>query len=189
MKRLLVLGAVLAALACAPNALAYGNDPYCPSGRVVAQVYQTVKNDVDRGRAGNAWAQTTYTRKIVVTEVAPLTYCAAANTLNGSFTTFAGISPNATGRVRAGRTGSMIFRWRSTIFTGVFAPKVATSGYLGTFDYGCDQSFVCPGFVDWRDLFFGATAGYEPFSYSYGFGSEYQAFIRRDFGTWGDITG
>ncbi|HEX6131115.1 MAG TPA: hypothetical protein VF044_05250, partial [Actinomycetota bacterium] len=172
MNRHLLLAALPLVLACAftlaPAATAAG-ETTCPPGVTVANVWQTVSNDGDTGVAGNAWASMDYARTIVITEVAPLTYCARANSSGGTFTTYRGTSPRATGRVKAGRTGTITHRWRSTLFTGLFLPKVPVTGYIGSVNYGCSESLGCPGFVDWRSLFFAETAGYDLTSFSWGF--------------------
>jgi hypothetical protein len=193
MNRHLLLAALplvlVSALALAPGAMAAG-ETTCPLGVPIANVWQNVSNDVDAGAAGNAWASIGYTRTIVITEVAPLTYCVRANSSGGSFTTYRGTSPRATGRLKAGRTGTVTHRWRSTIFTGVFLPKAPVSGYIGSVDYRCDESFSCPGYVDWRSLFFAETTGYGLTSFSWGFnGGSNGSYVKREIGAAGDIVG
>lgn len=190
----LVLVSALAA-AFAPGAAAAG-ETTCPLGITVANVWQKVANDVDAGVAGNGWASLTYTRTIVITQVAPATelgpavYCARANSSGGSFTTYRGTSPRATGRLKEGRTGTITHRWRSTLFSGIFLPKVPVTGSIGTIDYACDALLSCPGFVDWRSLFFLETGASGLESYSWGFsGGTYGTYVKRDFGIAGDIVG
>lgn len=185
-----VLAAALIALVGAPTAHAYG---FCPGDDVVVNVYQTVLNDVDVGIAGNAWASTSYTRNLVIVRTGPQSFC-AYSTLGGKFVTNAGVSPGATGTVGQGLTGSVTGRWKTGTFWGTFRPSAPTRGFIGTVDYGCDASFACAGFVDWRSLYFRDTFGTNLVMWTYGFnGGEHGLFVRRNdpyfVGTGGDITG
>jgi hypothetical protein len=69
------------------------------------------------------------------------TYCLKRQDI-GTFTTFAGVSPEGTGTVSGGVTG----RWYGEIVAvlhGTFAPKVPTSGFVGDFDRQCEQDGTC----------------------------------------------
>jgi hypothetical protein len=82
----------------------------------------------------------------------------------GAFTTVAGASPGGTGTIAAGITGTFEGGYVSTVFTGVLktVPGASTRGNIGSFDYACDTSTgVCPGYVDWKSLYFDSTAGFD----------------------------
>lgn len=185
-----VLAAVLVALVRAPAAPAYG---LCPGDDVVVNVYQTVLHDADAGLAGNAWASTSYTRNLVVVRTGWQSFC-AYSTVAGKFETNAGISPGATGLVSAGVEGYFFARWRTGTFWGKLQPTAPTRGFIGTVDYGCNALFTCPGFVDWRSLYFSQTYGASPIAWTWAFnGGDHGYFVRRNesglVGTSGDITG
>ena len=62
----------------------------------------------------------------------------------GTSTTFAGLSPEGTGTVPAGVTGT----FDDTAYLrayGKFAPTVPTTGSLGNFDAQCQQDGTCAG--------------------------------------------
>jgi hypothetical protein len=185
MKRLLTAAAGLAALAvaafgalaAAPTAVAAG--PSCPSGDTVADVTQNVLNDDNAGVARNAWATTSYQRRIVIVRTGSHSFCAWA-AISGKYRTYAGTSPGATGVVEAGIPGPFYGQWFSNVFSAKFRPSVPTSGILPTVDFGCDGFFNCPGFVDWRTYFFTDV---------YGFGLTFtrEGFDASTYGRWYDI--
>jgi len=135
------------------------NHSACPSGKLVVNVTQKIINDNDSGVAGNAWAYDDIIRHIQVVKTAPNTFCATLS-YQGNFSTIAGPSPNNTGTVGDGVVGTFQGGYRSTVFTGTFAPTAPTRGSLGTFNYNCDTNFNCPGYVDWTTLYFSSTSGF-----------------------------
>jgi hypothetical protein len=171
-KRVAIVAVMAIALLAAPTAFAMPNDgvtgpayaakAFCPSGTMVAYVTQNVRNAADRGLAGNVWALADYTRYIAVIQTGPATYCAALTYVSGSFTTTGnGPSPGLSSRtLRSGISGIIGGGYRTTTFIGTWAPSVPTSGSIGTYDYGCDASGDCPGYVDWTSLFFSSTVGF-----------------------------
>ncbi|MGW5240104.1 hypothetical protein ACWEOW_14340 [Monashia sp. NPDC004114] len=70
---------------------------------------------------------------------------------HGTFRSFARVSPNLTGTVSAGVTGTDDGTdW--AVFTGDWAPVVPLSGFVGDFDLGCTQDGSCalhrgPGYL------------------------------------------
>jgi hypothetical protein len=179
LKGSLVAGLLATALWLAPNALAAD---LCPPGETVAAVYLSVENEAEHGRYGNEWATSAFTEKLVVVRTGFLTYCATTNA-SGQFTTIAGISPAATGRVRSGISGTRTARWRSTSFTGLWNPKVATTGDIGTYDF--DDAHT-----DWTSLYFDDVFGYGLATWAEAFvTSSNGLWVTRDFGSAGDITG
>jgi hypothetical protein len=178
MKRLLVATVFVVVLTFAPNAMAA--DVYCPVGEKVVDVYLKVTNEAEFGRGGNQWSTSAFTEKLVVVRTGLVAYCATTNA-SGAFETIAGTSPAATGKVRSGIAGTRTARWRSTLFTGFFAPKVATTGYIGEFDFANAD-------VDWTSLYFDSVIGFGLESWSEGFvTSSSGLWVTRDFGSAGDI--
>jgi hypothetical protein len=170
---------------------------YCPTGKTVVNISQTIANNADRGVRGNVWAfdgstrqgGAPYTRMIVVLEVAPGLYCAATHD-SGRFTTVGGWSPAGTRWLSSGRTGDMVGGYRTTLFTGVFEPRMPTSGFIGDYDYNCDTAAQCPGYVNWTSWYFpyGVT-GFGIARWSYIYLSSGQYWTNSSTGSSGDIFG
>ena len=77
----------------------------------------------------------------------------------GTFTTFAGLSPEGTGTVRGGVTGTFDGTLVARLY-GKFAPTVPTTGSLGNFDLQCGQDGTCAvPFPSIRRLYF--PSGYQ----------------------------
>lgn len=143
---------------------------------------------VDSRVGGGYWAQDAITRNIKIWETGEGSFLAIITDV-GTFTSWAGPSPNATGTIGDGVTGTIIGGYTVTM-NGNFSPSAATSGHLGTFDYGCDQAGNCPNALDWRNLFFSSWSGfsYQSWGWTYdtcGNGSWNNAAG----GNSGDITG
>ena len=126
----------------------------------IINVKQKIRNSVDSGIAGNSWAMDDYNRHIEVWKLADGSFCAILK-YEGRFVTVPGPSPGNTGTLDAGIKGTFEGGYRTTVFTGTFAPSVSTHGNIGTFDYQCDISGNCPGLVNWADLYFTDRAGYD----------------------------
>ena len=127
----------------------------------LVDVTQAITNDDDSGVGGNAWAHDDYTRNIKVFKTTTQNvYCVVLN-YDGVFETYAGASPQNTGVIPAGIQGTMRGGYRA-IVTGVFNPTQPTSGFIGNFDYQCDGSFNCPGYVSWTTFYFDQpTSGFD----------------------------
>lgn len=107
----------------------------------VADVTETLHHFADVGADGHVWALTDVTVRIQVWAVGDHHFCVHRD-MDGTFTSFAGVSPNLTGTISAGVTGTVNgYDW--AVFTGEFAPVVPLSGFVGDFDLGCDQQDVC----------------------------------------------
>jgi hypothetical protein len=126
----------------------------------IIQVTQKVLNSVDSGVAGNYWAQDDYVRHIQVWQISDGSFCAIVK-YEGHFVTFAGPSPSGASTVSAGVKGTLDGGYVTTIFTGTLSPTIPTHGSIGTFDYQCDVSGICPGFVNWVELYFADTDGFD----------------------------
>jgi hypothetical protein len=163
----------------------------CGSGTVVVFALERVLNDADSGVAGNAWAFDNYWRRLIVVRTGYNQYCVVTRYL-GRFTTNEGTSPGGTGTVAAGDTGFFAGGYRSTTFTAKFTPAMPQLGKLGIFDYQCDTSFNCPGYVDWTKWYFNNGAGV-PLTLAYWgwlYGSAGHGLWKNSItGNAGDITG
>ena len=116
----------------------------CPGGGpLVVNAYGTYRNSADFGADGHVWALDAARESIQIWQIGTNTYCLKRQD-TGTFTTFAGVSPEGTGTVSGGVTG----RWYGElviVIHGTFAPKVATKGFVGDFDLQCQQDGTCLG--------------------------------------------
>ena len=147
LKRALASGSVViaavAALATVPPTAASAAGEACPGGGpLVVDAYATYRNSADFGADGHVWALDAARESIQIWQIGTNTYCFKRQDI-GTFTTFAGVSPEGTGTVQGGVTG----RWYGEIVAvihGTFAPTVATSGFVGDFDRQCRQGRHMP---------------------------------------------
>jgi hypothetical protein len=139
-----VLAAAFAVLATMPQTTAAATVEGCPGGGPqVVNAYGTYRNGADYGADGHVWALDAARESIQIWKIGTNTYCFKRQDI-GTFTTFAGVSPEGTGTVRGGVTG----RWYGEfviVIRGPFAPKVTTSGFVGDFDLQCQQDGTCLG--------------------------------------------
>jgi hypothetical protein len=137
-----VVFAALAALATVPQTAASAAVEACPGGGpLVVNAYATYRNSADFGADGHVWALDAARESIQIWQIGTNTYCLKRQDI-GTFTTFAGVSPEGTGTVSGGVTG----RWNGEIVAlihGTFAPTVATRGFVGDFDRQCQQDGTC----------------------------------------------
>src|SRR6478672_4864371 len=99
-----VLGAALAALATMPQTVAAAAGDRClGSGPLVVNTYGTYRNSADYGADGHVWALDAARESIQIWQIGTNTYCFKRQDI-GTFTTFAGVSPEGTGTVRGGVT-------------------------------------------------------------------------------------
>ena len=116
----------------------------CPANKpLVVDVSDTARNVADYGADGHVWALDDFTETIQIWRVGANAFCMQRHDV-GSFTSFAGPSPEGTGVVPAGVTGSFEGTIVANLY-GTFKPTLPTSGYLGQFDGMCDQNGNCPG--------------------------------------------
>ena len=139
-----VVVAAFAVLATMPQTAAAAAAQACPGGGpLVVNAYGTYRNSADFGADGHVWALDAARESIQIWQIGTNTYCFKRQDV-GTFTTFAGVSPEGTGTVRGGVTG----RWYGElviVIEGTFAPNVATNGFVGDFDLQCQQDGTCPG--------------------------------------------
>ena len=110
---------------------------------LVVNSYLTAENSSDTGPDGHVWALEAGTRSIQIWRLGGDAYCVQLHDV-GNFTTFAGLSPEGTGTVSGGVTGSFDGTAYLRIY-GRFAPTVATTGFIGNFDPQCQQDGTCTG--------------------------------------------
>jgi hypothetical protein len=136
--------AAFAALGTMPQVAAAAAVEACPGGGpLVVNSYGTYRNSADLGADGHVWALDAARESIQIWKVGTNRYCLKRQDI-GTFTTFAGLSPEGTGMVRGGVTG----RWYGELvilIQGPFAPTLATSGFVGDFDLQCQQDGTCLG--------------------------------------------
>lgn len=139
-------------------------------GDPVINVSQKVQNDVDSGFAGNYWAFDYYTRNIKVWEITTPgegtsgIYCAIV-VYNGKFYAVPGqIGPgnNPVGALintptDAPVNGNMSGGYRDIITGNLRTTPIngwPINGNVGTTNYQCNLSGICPGIISWRDTYF-----------------------------------
>ena len=156
----IVVSAAVAAVATLPETAASGTAEPCPGGGpLVVNAYGTYRNSADFGADGHVWALDAARESMQIWQIGTNTYCLKRRDL-GTFTTFAGVSPEGTGTVSGGVTG----RWSGEIVAvihGTLAPTVATSGFVGDFDSQCQQDGTCLGPVLNARLYFSSIDSVE----------------------------
>jgi hypothetical protein len=136
-----VVAAVLATLSLVDASAAVKPDS-CPTDKpLVVDSYFTAENSADTGPDGHVWALDNGTRYLRIWRLGGNAYCLQIRDV-GSFTTFAGLSPEGTGTVRGGVTGSFDGTSYLRVY-GTFAPTVPATGFLGNFDAQCQQDGTC----------------------------------------------
>jgi hypothetical protein len=151
-----VLGAVVAAVLATfspAGASAAVKPDSCPTDKpLVVNSYFTAENSADYGADGHVWALDAGTRFIQIWHLGGDAYCLYYHDV-GTFTTFAGPSPEGTGIVPAGVTGTFDGTLYVRIY-GTFAPTVPTTGFIGNFDAQCQQDGTCAGSIPSSRVYF-----------------------------------
>lgn len=126
-----------------------------PQGKSqVADVTERLRNWADIGTNGHVWAVTDDEVRIRVWKLGTNHFCVRRD-IHGTFRSFAGVSPNLTGTIGAGVTGTEDGTdW--AVITGAWTPRVPLSGFVGDFDLGCTQDGQCalhrgPGYLFFDD--------------------------------------
>lgn len=139
-----VAAAAVAALATVPQSAASAAAEPCPGGGpMLVNSYATYRNSADFGADGHVWALDAARESIQIWRIGTNTYCFKRQDI-GTFTTFAGVSPEGTGTVSGGVTGPWYGELVIAIH-GTFAPTVPTSGFVGDFNLQCQQDGTCLG--------------------------------------------
>jgi len=152
------LAACISSFASPPAALASEGSRVRPAIDVSGTYTTTVTFDVitvAESTAGGYWADSVYHMVISFYDLGASEYGLAISG-TGTFTSRAGNSPNGTGSIEAGVTGTVAGGgW--LVMTG---PSLPTgSGHLGTFDMECDVSGDCTG--DGFDFILQIFGGYD----------------------------
>lgn len=163
-----MFGAMMTPVFAAPQTLNWGtqiNSGQCTKvGAPIVNVMQKVVNDVDSGQGGNNWAFDTLNRQIQVWSTGNIDeYCATVS-YQGKFVGQSGqLTPGNTSTFTENVNGTFEGGYRSTIFTGTLLPSPLwrTKGSVGTTDYQCNITGICPGYVDWTSQYFSSTTGFD----------------------------
>jgi hypothetical protein len=147
-----VVAAVLATLSLVGASAAVKPDS-CPTDKpLVVDSHFTAENSADYGADGHVWALDAGTRFIKIWRLGGDAYCVYYHDV-GTFTTFAGLSPEGTGTVPAGVTGTFDGTLYFRIY-GTFAPTVPTTGFIDNFDAQCGQDGTCAGSIPSSRVYF-----------------------------------
>ena len=145
--RLACLSAVVAAALATVSlvdAFAAAKPDNCPTNKpLVVDSYFTAENSADYGADSHVWALDAGTRYIRIWHLGGDAYCEQIHDV-GTFTTFPGLSPEGTGTVSGGVTGSFVDTAYFRLY-GKLEPTVPTTGFLGNFDAQCQQDGSCSG--------------------------------------------
>ena len=171
MRRLVLLAGPIAGLALVGTAVAVNrpaldvnaiSSVQCTTSgsgaKLVVDVTYKLTNYGDAGYASE-WALDSVNRHLRIWKHSDGTYCAQVSDDGSSFVTIAGPSPNGSGYVAGGITGTFDGGYVTTDIVGKFKPTYATQGDLGTFDTKCDLYFNCSGpHPSWLSYFKNPTA-------------------------------
>jgi hypothetical protein len=150
--------------------------------------FATYERVGDLGADGHVWALDAATETFRVWRMGTNAYCVKRHDV-GTFTTFAGVSPEGTGSVSAGKTGT----FEGTIYfkvRGFIDSTVPTTGSLGDFDAQCQRDGTCAGAEPHLlDLYFPRITafGFLAFSASYVGEQGCGAWLQTTAGDVGDI--
>lgn len=201
-KSLLVVCVALATLGVLPGSAMASSTPSSVAlpplsctGTLLVDVSVRVLNEADAGVLGNIWALDAINERARVWQtVAPSAvgspggYCVVTSS-SGSFVTFAGPSPEGSGTVTAGVDGWVVSVQRFEV-TAIFQPVVPVSGFLGTFDFRCNQQGVCPGNVRFSSFLFQHITAFGGAGLaSVYFAGRHGTWVQTSSGDLGDITG
>jgi hypothetical protein len=144
----------------------------CPTNKQkVVDTDVMYENLADFGTDGHVWALDAAHHYIQIWRVGGNAYCMKIHGV-GTFTTFAAVSPEGTGTVPAGATGTFAYTIYVNLF-GKFGPTIPTTGSLDTVDFQCQQDGSCAG--DPTDF----TYNYFPSLLSYHYGAYLLICLRR----------
>ena len=191
---LATVGVLAGSTMASPNAT-FAPPPLTCSGTLLVDVSARILNEANAGVLGNIWALDAINERARVWQTSapaaagsPGIYC-VVTTATGSFNTFAGQSPEGTGTVTAGVRGLVASIQRFEL-TAIFRPVVPLNGFLGTFDFRCNQQGTCPGNVLLSALFFQQITGFGGAGLaSVYFAGHHGTWIQTSSGDLGDITG
>jgi hypothetical protein len=183
---------VASLVALAPNSASADGACALPGRELLVDVsVHLVNGAVERVHGRGRWASARTTAHIRLWEIGPDRYCARVTAV-GEFRTVAGDSPNGTGAIRAGLSGSMRSVWHAFFtqtdggFTTDYSKPV---GSLGEWD--CLDAFVSDCLIDGLNTGYfewGFTTIEGPFHETYVTDRNGRLTLTRA-GATGDITG
>lgn len=185
-RRVVVLALALLAttLAAGASPATAQTSPPCEVGRALVDVSYRFANDQDLTDEGEVWALGTGVATFRLYATGPGTFC-AVTLLSGTFTTFAGPSPNGTGTVPAGHTGR--FAGKNQLrFVGTFAPSLPTRGFVGSFDAGCNQ-VDCETPIQFGRFYLDVAGPPLAEDFRFAYASSCGTFVQTSQGSFGDI--
>ena len=100
-------------------------------------------NVADIATDGHVWALDDYTQHVQVWRIGQKHYCFLIE-YDGTWTSFAGVSPGGTGTISEGLTGTL-HGVRILRLTGEFNPQYPLSGHVADFDWQCGANGTCTG--------------------------------------------
>lgn len=185
-RRVVVLAVVLLATMAAGGsspAVAQTSPP-CEVGRALVDVSYRFANEQDVTNAGEVWALGSGVATFRMYATGPGTFC-AVTLISGTFTTFAGPSPNGTGTVPADHTGR--FAGRNHLrFVGTFEPSLPTRGFVGSFDARCNQ-VDCETPISFGRLYLDVAGPPMPENFRFAYVSSCGTLVQTPEGGFGDI--
>jgi hypothetical protein len=129
----------------APHASAVPTDlDSCPTDRpTLYDVTIGNTNVADIASDGHVWALDSYLQHVQVWKLGQKHYCFRIE-YEGTWTSFAGVSPGGTGTISEGITGTF-YGMRILRLTGEFNPQYPLSGHVADFDWQCEADGTCTG--------------------------------------------
>jgi hypothetical protein len=116
----------------------------CPTDRpMLYDVTIGNTNVADIASDGHVWALDDYLQHVQVWKIGQNHYCFRIE-YDGTWTSFAGVSPGGTGTISDGVTGTF-YGMRILRLTGEFNPQYPLSGHVADFDWQCQADGTCTG--------------------------------------------
>lgn len=147
MRRLLMIVTLCAGLLATGTPQVLADPPesnHCPVDQpTLYDVTIGNSNVADFGSDGHVWALDDYTQHVQVWRIGQKHYCFRIE-YDGTWTSFAGVSPGGTGTISEGLTGTL-HAVRILRLNGEFNPQFPLSGHVADFDWNCGADGTCTG--------------------------------------------
>lgn len=137
-------------------------------------------NVSDIASDGHVWALDSYLQHVQVWRIGQKHYCFRIE-YEGTWTSFAGVSPGGTGTIGEGITGTF-YGMRILRLTGEFNPRYPLTGHVADFDWQCGADGTCTGPRPSPGMYF------SPIISVNSTWSEFHATSSEANGTWNDTT-
>ena len=193
MRRILIAFALcvglLATGAPVASAVPPAEPDRCPTDRpTLYDVTMSVKDAADFASDGHVWALDTYLQHVQVWQIGEKHYCFRIE-YDGTWTSFAGVSPGGTGSIGDGLTGTF-HGFRLARLTGEFNPQYPLSGHVADFDRQCGADGTCPGSGPSFGMYFSPIVNVNIVWWDFVATSATNGTFRQTpYGDFGDITG